>query len=152
MTIDALPRRSYLVTGGLLLATIAAGLASRRFPALQPSFVARYAGDALWAAMVFWALWVRSGGEINHAYLVDGNTRKVMRLDAVSLDLAEVGTVILPTIPKNPSTRNNLANWLAGRYEQALSRSPLPPDEAWNDVDRTQNAWTPWPTSQTGSP
>jgi hypothetical protein len=40
----------------LLIATIALGLASRRFPEWQPAFVARYAGDALWAAMVFWLL------------------------------------------------------------------------------------------------
>lgn len=40
----------------LLLATIAAGLASRRYPDWQPDFVARYAGDTLWAAMVFWIL------------------------------------------------------------------------------------------------
>lgn len=38
----------------LLLATVAAGLASRRYPDWQPDFVARYAGDTLWAAMVFW--------------------------------------------------------------------------------------------------
>lgn len=36
--------------------TIAAGLASRRYPELLPEFVARYAGDTLWAAMVFWLL------------------------------------------------------------------------------------------------
>ena len=56
MTTDAFPNRSRLVTGVLLLATIAAGLASRRYPAWQPAFVARYAGDTLWAAMVFWSL------------------------------------------------------------------------------------------------
>jgi hypothetical protein len=36
--------------------TIGAGLASRRYPELFPGFVARYAGDTLWAAMVFWFL------------------------------------------------------------------------------------------------
>ena len=56
MTPDAFPRRSRLVTGVLLFATMAAGLASRRYPAWQPAFVARYAGDTLWAAMVFWSL------------------------------------------------------------------------------------------------
>jgi hypothetical protein len=56
MTIDAFPRRPRLVTGTLLLATVAAGLASRRYPAWQPALVARYAGDTLWAAMVFWTL------------------------------------------------------------------------------------------------
>ena len=56
MTSNASPTRSRLVTSLLLLATIAAGLASRRYPAWQPAFVARYAGDTLWAAMVFWSL------------------------------------------------------------------------------------------------
>lgn len=36
--------------------TIAAGLASRRYPDFFPAFVARYAGDTLWAALVFWIL------------------------------------------------------------------------------------------------
>jgi hypothetical protein len=49
----ARPRALYV---GLLLMTIAAGLASRRFPDLQPGWMASYAGDALWAAMVFWLL------------------------------------------------------------------------------------------------
>ena len=44
--------------------TIGAGLASRRYPAALPAFIARYAGDALWAALVFWLLalgWRRAG-------------------------------------------------------------------------------------------
>jgi hypothetical protein len=45
------PRRFYLT---LLVGTIALGLASRRFAAQLPPFIAAYAGDALWAAMVFW--------------------------------------------------------------------------------------------------
>ncbi|MEZ5317416.1 MAG: DUF2809 domain-containing protein [Vicinamibacterales bacterium] len=43
-------------TFGLLLLTIALGLASRRWPESQPAFVAAYAGDTLWAAAVFWVL------------------------------------------------------------------------------------------------
>lgn len=35
---------------------MAAGLVSRAYPAWQPTVVARYAGDTLWAAMVFWIL------------------------------------------------------------------------------------------------
>ncbi len=46
--------RSRLVTAALLLLTIALGLASRRFAPALPHFIAAYAGDALWAAMVFW--------------------------------------------------------------------------------------------------
>ena len=38
------------------LATIAAGLASRRFPQVLPAFVGKYPGDALWALMVFFGL------------------------------------------------------------------------------------------------
>jgi hypothetical protein len=40
----------------LLAATIALGLATRRFPSVFPSLLATYGGDALWAAMVYWLL------------------------------------------------------------------------------------------------
>jgi hypothetical protein len=36
------------------VATIALGLASRRWAAELPPFVAAYAGDTLWAVMIFW--------------------------------------------------------------------------------------------------
>lgn len=45
------PRAVYL---GLLVATVALGLATRRYPSAFPEIVARYGGDALWAAMVLW--------------------------------------------------------------------------------------------------
>ena len=48
--------RSRVLYAGLLLLTIAAGLASRRFPTVQPDWLARYAGDTLWAAGVLWGL------------------------------------------------------------------------------------------------
>jgi hypothetical protein len=50
------PTRS--TTHGLLLliGTVALGLASRRYPAALPAFVSTYAGDVLWASMVFWLL------------------------------------------------------------------------------------------------
>ncbi len=92
-----------------------------------------------------------SGYGIDHAYLVDGSTRKVLRMDAANGHVSEVGTIIVPTIPENPSI-NNLPNWLAARYEQALFSSPDPSEGSWQDVDRTQNAWTPWPESQTRTP
>jgi len=38
------------------LATIAAGLASRRFSQALPAFLEKYPGDALWALMVFFGL------------------------------------------------------------------------------------------------
>jgi Protein of unknown function (DUF2809) len=47
--------RARLQAAALLVVTIALGLASRRWPSAQPAFVAAYAGDALWAAAVFWA-------------------------------------------------------------------------------------------------
>jgi hypothetical protein len=47
------PRWFYLLFVGL---TIAAGLCSRRYPAAFPAFVAEYAGDALWAAMVYFGV------------------------------------------------------------------------------------------------
>ena len=43
--------------------TIAAGLSTRLYPDHFPTFIARYAGDTLWATMVFWILavvWRRS--------------------------------------------------------------------------------------------
>jgi hypothetical protein len=40
----------------LLAATIALGLASRRFAGALPWFVGAYAGDTLWAVAAYWAL------------------------------------------------------------------------------------------------
>ncbi|MDZ4672997.1 MAG: DUF2809 domain-containing protein [Gemmatimonadota bacterium] len=40
----------------LILVTGALGLASRCYPTAMPAFVATYAGDTLWAALVFWCL------------------------------------------------------------------------------------------------
>lgn len=45
--------------GVVLLAlciTVATGLASRRYGSALPEFIANYAGDTLWATMVFWLL------------------------------------------------------------------------------------------------
>lgn len=48
--------RLWLVVG--LVAVIALGLASRKFPSLFPALFGKYPGDSLWALMVFlgWAL------------------------------------------------------------------------------------------------
>jgi hypothetical protein len=54
--VTAPPPRPRTTTGTLLAATIVAGLASRAFAAWQPDVVARFGGDVLWAAMVFWIL------------------------------------------------------------------------------------------------
>lgn len=51
-----IPPRPRPTTGILLVATVAAGLASRAYPTWQPAVVARFAGDTLWAAMLFWIL------------------------------------------------------------------------------------------------
>jgi hypothetical protein len=40
----------------LSIVTIAAGLASRKYAASLPAPVAEYAGDILWATLVFWLL------------------------------------------------------------------------------------------------
>ena len=50
--------RSRLGYALAVLATIAAGLASRHFVFLQPALLGKYPGDALWALMVFfgWGL------------------------------------------------------------------------------------------------
>lgn len=45
--------RSRVWLGVGLVAVIAFGLASRRFPSLSPAFLGKYPGDALWALMVF---------------------------------------------------------------------------------------------------
>lgn len=50
------PRRSRPTYVALLIATVAAGLASRQWPAAIPAFIASYAGDTLWATMVVWLL------------------------------------------------------------------------------------------------
>lgn len=47
-----MPRRSRPFYALLLLAVIAAGLASRRYPVLLPAALGKYPGDALWALMV----------------------------------------------------------------------------------------------------
>jgi hypothetical protein len=46
-------RRSPLRNAGLLAATVALGLGSRRFAGVLPGFVADYAGDTLWALALF---------------------------------------------------------------------------------------------------
>ena len=47
------PRR--LAALAAMAATIALGLASRRWPAALPAVLGKYPGDALWALMVFFA-------------------------------------------------------------------------------------------------
>src|SRR5688500_3632107 len=46
-------RRARPAYGGLIVLTILLGLASRRFGASLPGVVREYAGDTLWAAMVY---------------------------------------------------------------------------------------------------
>lgn len=64
----------------LSLLTVALGLASRRFGAMLPGWVATYAGDVLWALLVFWVMrvWRPQGGRgwaagraLGFAYLVE---------------------------------------------------------------------------------
>ena len=45
--------RSRLQLTAVAVALVFAGLASRRWPAWQPAVVAAYAGDVLWAVLVF---------------------------------------------------------------------------------------------------
>lgn len=55
--------RSRLVCIGLAIVTLVLGFASRRPASALPRFVSLYAGDALWAALVFWlaaAAWPRA--------------------------------------------------------------------------------------------
>ncbi|NOT08927.1 MAG: DUF2809 domain-containing protein [Gemmatimonadales bacterium] len=60
----AIRARSVPLYVTLACLTIGAGLASRLSPEFFPAFVARYAGDTLWAALIFWILalgWRRAG-------------------------------------------------------------------------------------------
>lgn len=45
--------RNRFVYAGLMVTVIALGLTSRRFPELWPTFWAIYAGDTLWALLLF---------------------------------------------------------------------------------------------------
>lgn len=47
-------RRPVVLYFGLFVATVVLGLATRRFPTAFPEAIARFGGDALWAAMVLW--------------------------------------------------------------------------------------------------
>ncbi len=49
-------RRSRPACFVLLVATVVSGLASRRWAAALPAFIASYAGDVLWASTVVWLL------------------------------------------------------------------------------------------------
>ena len=75
--------RSRPVTALLWGATVLLGLASRRVDGL-PHFVAAYAGDALWAAMVFWlAAFVRPAAGT-------GRLAAVALLVAVSVEASQL--------------------------------------------------------------
>lgn len=55
---------------GLLAVTMVLGLASRQYGASIPPFVAEYAGDTLWALLVYWLvrmLWPR--GSLQRAFM-----------------------------------------------------------------------------------
>ena len=47
-------RRTYLAIA--IGVTIAAGLASRKYPWLLPASLGKYPGDVLWAQMVYWSI------------------------------------------------------------------------------------------------
>ena len=49
-------RQHRLLYFACVLVTIALGLASRRYKALLPAFLAAYAGDTIWGLMVFFAV------------------------------------------------------------------------------------------------
>ena len=49
-------RRPRIRSLALVLLSVLLGLASRRFGAILPAAVAAYAGDTLWATMVYWLL------------------------------------------------------------------------------------------------
>ena len=62
-TTDSAPARSRFAYAALVAVTVALGLASRRYGDALPAWVAAYAGDALWAAMIVFVaavLWPRT--------------------------------------------------------------------------------------------
>lgn len=72
-------RRAY---AALSLLTIALGLASRRYQTALPTWVGAYAGDALWALLVFWLVgfgWPRWGRQrvaavaLGFAFLIEAS-------------------------------------------------------------------------------
>lgn len=54
MSDGVLHRRSRLRLVAYAALTVALGLASRQVPSRLPTFVALYAGDMLWATLMFW--------------------------------------------------------------------------------------------------
>jgi len=55
MPVSATARRRLCLIAAIV-ATIAAGLASRQFPCLLPSWLGKFPGDALWALMIYLGL------------------------------------------------------------------------------------------------
>src|SRR5262245_47315139 len=49
-------RRRRGLLAGVIVVTVAAGLASRKYPWLLPEALGKYPGDALWAQMVYWGV------------------------------------------------------------------------------------------------
>lgn len=50
------PGKQRLLYAAAVLLTVAAGLASRRWPQALPAFLGKYPGDALWTVMVYFGL------------------------------------------------------------------------------------------------
>ena len=72
--------RSRVWLAGLILAVIAVGLASRKYPAMLPAALGSYPGDALWAVVVYLGIafikpdivvWRLAGVALGVSYLVE---------------------------------------------------------------------------------
>lgn len=70
-------RTWYVVVG---VGVVALGLASRRYPAALPGFLAQYSGDTLWAVMVFigigllaprWSSWRVAVAALGFSYAIE---------------------------------------------------------------------------------
>lgn len=104
--------RPVSVYAAVLAATIAAGLSSRRFPAHLPEFVVQYAGDTLWAAMVYWLLaltWRRAG---------------IIPLAAGSMTIATAVEV----------SQRYRAPWIDSLRSTTIGRLVLGSDFVWSDL------------------
>lgn len=93
-------RPAYLL---LILTIILLGLASRKFSTYLPDFLAAYAGDALWALLIFWLVgflfvsksssWV-AGVAISFCFLIEvSQLYRVPWLDAVRA--TTIGSLVL---------------------------------------------------------
>jgi hypothetical protein len=96
----------------LVCITVGLGLASRRYGIALPAFVATYAGDTLWATMVFWIL----------AVLLPRQSTRNLALTALTLAFLVEGSQLYH------------ANWLDALRGTRLGALALGNGFLWSDL------------------